>query len=198
VHFSLDFFYNSFECNYNSTNTINNQITLGWLLGFKGPYLSQNIKATTKTISKQYCTTVNDKTYQYTCNELKKQGFDDISNIYTGDNFYPAESIFDPHFNSYFLISINDFMNNHNNIYISPFKNQCNADQNIIARIPSTMHNSSLHNTMDKSNYPERKYFGPTDINKLEIKLYDEYGRIVDINHADYSFVLELELLYEN
>ena len=76
---------------------------------------------------------------------------------------------------------------------MSPFKKQAFADQNIIGRIPSTTHNRNT-----AINYPERIYFGPTDINKLEIKLYDEYGRIVNINHADYSFVLELELLYEN
>ena len=27
--------------------------------------------------------------------------------------------------------------------------------------------------------------------------IYDEFGRIVDINNADYSFTLELEVIYD-
>jgi len=31
----------------------------------------------------------------------------------------------------------------------------------------------------------------------VEIKIYDEFGRIVDINNADYSLTLELEIVYD-
>ena len=85
-------------------------------------------------------------------------------------------------------------MNNHNNIFVSPFKYSSIENPNILARISSTTHNNNRNNLI----YPERVYFGPTNINKLEIKLYDEYGRFVDINNSDYSFVLEIEILYEN
>ena len=44
---------------------------------------------------------------------------------------------------------------------------------------------------------PKRIYFGPTDITKLYIIIYDEFGRIVDINNADYSLTLELQLIYD-
>ena len=83
-------------------------------------------------------------------------------------------------------------MNNHNTTFITPFKHSTAGNQNIIARIPATTHNSS------NFIYPERIYFGPTTINKLEIKLYDEYGRLVELNNSDYSFVLEAQILYEN
>ena len=33
--------------------------------------------------------------------------------------------------------------------------------------------------------------------NKLQITLYDEFGRIVDFNNADYSMTIELEVLYD-
>ena len=115
-----------------------------------------------------------------------------MSSIYIDKISYTSESIFDPHFNTYFMLSVNDFMNNHNNIFVSPFKYSSIANQNVLARISSTTHNTN--NII----YPERVYFGPTNISKLEIKLYDEYGRFVELNNSDYSFVLELELLYEN
>lgn len=191
-NFTLDFFYNNFICNYDNTNTNNNQITLGWILGFKGPWIIKNYKASSKEIKKKECETINNKTYVLTSKELEKESISSKNYKYDGKNSYTGESIFDPLFNSYFLLSIDDFMNNHNNIFVSPFMHQSFADQNIIARISSSCNNSC---TIE---YPERIYFGPTNINKLNIKLYDEYGRIVDLNYADYSFVLELEVLYEN
>ena len=45
--------------------------------------------------------------------------------------------------------------------------------------------------------YPKRIYFGPTDITKLYIKIYDEFGRIIDVNNADLSIELECEILYD-
>ena len=43
----------------------------------------------------------------------------------------------------------------------------------------------------------KRIYFGPVNLTKLEIKLMDEYGRILDMNNMDYSLSFELEILYD-
>ena len=59
--------------------------------------------------------------------------------------------------------------NNHNTNFISPFKYQTFADNNIIAKISTECCNSCCEDN------PERIYFGPTDIAKLEIKVYDEF-----------------------
>ena len=41
-----------------------------------------------------------------------------------------------------------------------------------------------------------REYFGPVDIQRLHIAVYDEYGRIIDLNNMDWSFTLAFEQLY--
>jgi len=41
-----------------------------------------------------------------------------------------------------------------------------------------------------------REYFGPVDIQRLHISLFDEYGRIIDLNNMDWSFTLAFEILY--
>ena len=46
----------------------------------------------------------------------------DVSNIYVGESSYTGEGIFDGHGTRYFLLSVNDFQNNHNEVFISPFK----------------------------------------------------------------------------
>ena len=42
-----------------------------------------------------------------------------------------------------------------------------------------------------------RKYFGPVDINRLQIQLLDDHGRILDINNANYSLCLTFKTLYD-
>ena len=41
-----------------------------------------------------------------------------------------------------------------------------------------------------------RNYFGPVDIEKLRITLYDEYGRVVNLNNMDWSCALMFECMY--
>ena len=54
---------------------------------------------------------------------------------------------------------------------------------------------------MSKDNFnlitSPRQYFGPVDIQKLQIQLLDEYGRILNLNNMDYSFCLTFQTIYE-
>lgn len=43
-----------------------------------------------------------------------------------------------------------------------------------------------------------RKYFGPVDINRIEVKLLDEYGNVIDLNNMDFSFSLEISQKYNS
>jgi hypothetical protein len=42
-----------------------------------------------------------------------------------------------------------------------------------------------------------RQYFGPVDIQKMNIQLLDEYGRVIDLNNMDYSFCLTFQSVYD-
>ena len=37
-----------------------------------------------------------------------------------------------------------------------------------------------------------------THINKLHIKILDKFGEVIDLNNMDFSFTLEVEVLYES
>jgi hypothetical protein len=43
----------------------------------------------------------------------------------------------------------------------------------------------------------KRVYFGPVDIERLKIRLYNDRGQILDLNGLDWSFTLCAELLYQ-
>jgi hypothetical protein len=192
----LDFNYIDNSCPQSPSNIYKDQLTLGWLLGFRGNYIKP-INPT--TINNSYKVrnaqpSVQPNNYlknNITCCPEIVRNQTDISFIYNSSSSYTAESLFDPHGSRYFLISINDFQNNHNNIFISPFQHQTLADNNILAKISTDCCNKCC------IEQPKRIYFGPTDIAKLHIIIYDEFGRIVDINNADYSLTLELQIIYD-
>jgi hypothetical protein len=174
VPFTLDFAYTHIDCPTLPSNIYKDQLTLGWILGFRGNYILPIASTQVK---------------YFACTVEKNQR--NIPFKYEGASQYTGESLFAPHGANYFLISINDYQNNHDNTFISPFQLQTVADNNILAKLLTKCCNKCC------VDHPHRIYFGPTDIARLEIKIYDEFGRIIDINNADYSLTLELEVIYD-
>jgi hypothetical protein len=43
-----------------------------------------------------------------------------------------------------------------------------------------------------------RRYNGPVNISRLQIKILDKFGTVIDLNNMDFSFTLEMEILYES
>ena len=112
---------------------------------------------------------------------------------YSGSNSYQAENCYNGGIsNKYYMLSLNDYQNNHNNTFVSAFKYQSLTDNNILCKMTN-----SKEDGIKTILYPKRIYFGPTNINKLHIKIYDEYGRILDVNNGDLSIEIECEILYD-
>jgi len=110
---------------------------------------------------------------------------------YTGFTKYVSDSVFEPTSIRYVYLSVEDFNSSLNSVFISAF-DKINLDTNILARI--TTH-PDHHDTRLLTE--PRKYFGPVDITRLRIRLYDEYGRIMDMNDTNYSFCLFFKLMYD-
>jgi hypothetical protein len=41
------------------------------------------------------------------------------------------------------------------------------------------------------------KVLTPVDIQKLRIRIYDDHGRILNMNNSNYSFCLDFKMLYD-
>ena len=160
--FSLNFDYiENQDMRYNlATNVDKNQLTLGWIMGFRNSIIKNGKQTFIK---------------------------------YEGSLSYEAENCYDGGVsNKYYLLSVNDYQNNHNNAFVSAFKYQSLTDNNILCKMTN-----SKEDGIKTILYPKRIYFGPTNINKLHIKIYDEYGRILDVNNGDLSIEIECEILYD-
>ena len=103
----------------------------------------------------------------------------------------------------YAYLSIDDHQKNSGNSFIAAFANS-SLDNNIITRLNlsavmegvgvyKSSNDPGLNNQLNRT----REYFGPVDIARLTIKLYDEYGRVIDLNNMDWSFALSFEKLYD-
>lgn len=102
----------------------------------------------------------------------------------------------------YLFIAINDYQNNSSNSFTAAFSESI-LSPNIMERITlSNLIGSSnriylLGDVNGSSNNSKREYFGPVDIQRITISIYDEYGRIVDLNGMDWSLLLEFECIYD-
>ena len=117
--------------------------------------------------------------------------------IYTNNQNYVSEGIIDMSGPRYMYLVIDDHNNNVNNSFYSAF-NSSLLNKNILARISiqSGLFSIFSENNLNLITTP-REYFGPVNLQNLNIQLLDEYGRTVDLNNMDYSFCLTLATVYD-
>jgi hypothetical protein len=116
-----------------------------------------------------------------------------VNSFYTGFVQYVSDGVFEPSSIKYVYLSVEDFNNSMNNVFISAF-DKIVLDTNILARI--NMKNEDIVSDRKLITEP-RKYFGPVDIQRLRIRLLDEHGRIMYMNDTNYSFCLLFKLMYD-
>jgi hypothetical protein len=142
------------------------QMTLGWMLGYRSP-------------SGEYS-----------------------SNATGANGKITSESICNVQGTRYIYVSIDDYVNSTNNYFTAAFANSVMAP-NIISRInvADLAQNVNVYHYAQQEGYSteldrSRNYFGPVDIQKLRVTLYDEYGRIMNLNQMDWSMELMFECIY--
>ena len=110
---------------------------------------------------------------------------------------YSSEGIFNLLGPRYIYLVVDDFNNSVNDGFYGAFTSSI-LNKNILARISLQ---GSVFNFLSQNNYnlltSPRQYFGPVDIQKLQIQLLDEYGRVLDLNNMDYSFCLSFQTIYD-
>ena len=102
----------------------------------------------------------------------------------------------------YGYLSIDDFNKNANDYFMTVFANSISLP-NIISRINFTQffqavgafqaaQGESTSNAINR----EKRFFGPVTIQKLKITLYDDLGRVLDLNNMDWALELAFECVY--
>jgi hypothetical protein len=116
---------------------------------------------------------------------------------YDGQTSHIADAVIDPASLRYIYLAVDDFCNSSHNHFINVF-NDSIMNPNILARISVKGSYFSLLMENDFNIVTEpRTYFGPVDIQRLRIRLFDDRGRLLNMNNANYSFCLNLKMLYD-
>jgi len=117
--------------------------------------------------------------------------------IYVNNVNYVSESLLDITGPRYFYLVVDDYNNSVTNSFYSAF-NSSLLNKNILARISLQ---SLPFNILEQNNLNlvaiSRDYFGPVNLQNLNIQLLDEYGRVVDLNYMDFSFCVNLTTIYD-
>jgi hypothetical protein len=156
-----------------------------------------NLDYTIKTIDVDFSLDINGNPDKAPVTSKIGMNLGFLKRKYLGATRYESETLVEPASVRYIYLAIDDFNNNVNNHFISAF-NSSILSPNILARISikgsyfSLMMESDLNTTSEP-----RKYFGPVDIQKMHIQVYDDHGRILDMNNSNFSFCLIFKMLYD-
>jgi hypothetical protein len=123
-------------------------------------------------------------------------GFREI--IYSGENTYTSESIFNNQYSSYLYFAIDDYTGSQQISNTFGILKNGILDNNILGVIPLTSKPFQL--TFDNNSnyiYKKREYFGPVDISKISIKLLNQLGDVVNLNDMDFTFSIQVTSLYD-
>lgn len=106
---------------------------------------------------------------------------------------YNPDMIMDFTGSKFFLLEVIDFNNNSPQVLLY---NTFNNSSDILAKIPNISPLSTIifEDSSDRI-FKTRKYFGPVKLQKLHIRLLDEYGQSLTMNGADVCVTFEVELL---
>ena len=107
------------------------------------------------------------------------------------------ESVLNQTIQTNLYLVVDDFNNSVNDGFYGAF-NSSILNKNILARISlQTSAFNILHqNNLNLITTP-RQYFGPVNLQTINVQILDEYGRILDLNNMDFSFCLTLTTVYD-
>ncbi len=155
-----------------------------------------------------YSEAINIITLDFTKNKNKESDNTEVSSRfgwnlgftqrkYRNKNTYTGDTVIEPATTRYLYLAVDDFQNNSNNHFVSVFKNSV-MSPNVLARISLKASYFSLLMENDFNIISEpRNYFGPVDIQRLRIRVYDERGNILNMNSSNFSFCLDFKMLYD-
>ena len=157
---------------------------MGWMMGFRKSQYTIDI--TNSYLDNTYGTYIN---YVYA----------DTNGAIVFEGYLRSESSYGCMSDNYIFIEIDDFHNNFPTDTIISMNGQGGSylGKNIIARITLTSGaNTIVDDTASDMIFKKREYFGPVKIEKLNIRLLNRFGDVLNINQNDFSFALELKQLY--
>jgi len=123
--------------------------------------------------------------------------FVDLETNLTYKNYVVSESSYGSNVDNYLFLEVDDFHNNFQTDTIISTNSTSYVGKNILARI--VLNGGSftiIQNNGNDGMFKKREYLGPVRIERLNFRLLDKHGDVVDLISNDYSFALEFTTIY--
>ena len=126
----------------------------------------------------------------YSASTITNYGREEFRGYVTA-NFIYAHTL-----DTYYYVSINEFITNSKD-QLMAFKKDGMIAQNILGKvqIKNNPFTTNIDNNADNV-FKERNYFGNVKIRKLEIKVLNKHGNVINFNNSEISLSLELTQSY--
>lgn len=112
-------------------------------------------------------------------------------------NFVQGESCYRSSADNYLFLEIDDFHNNFQTDSIISTNASSYMGKNILARIVLNAGNFVVvQNNLSDGVLKKREYLGPVRIEKIQVRLLNKFGEVVDLTHNDFSFSLHFTSIY--
>lgn len=128
------------------------------------------------------------------------------NNEYTNDISYVpveyhgyiiSEAAYGSSTQNYIFVEVNDYNKNFITDSIISITNNAYIGNNILGRISlSAVTNNTVFNNPSDRIFKMREYLGPVKIKRLNVRLINKFGDIIDLNNSDFSIALEFKILY--
>ena len=109
-------------------------------------------------------------------------------------SYIMSEGLYDGGGDRYVYFCLDDFNHTSMNPHEVCFE-KYSINESVLAKIYLTDGKFAI-NIDDSSNgnniVKTRKFAGPIDLGKIKVKILDQYGNVVDLNHMDFSFSLQV------
>jgi hypothetical protein len=153
--------------------TLKEYDSIGWLLGFR---------------SVSYSVQKDDILYDYYSN----------ATAYEINNYLISEGAYGTSAYNYIYVDIDDFNNNFKSSGIIADNKDLILSNTILGRIsiPNPANTVLFGNSSDKV-FKTREYFGPITITRLDLKLLDKFGNLLNLQNNDWSIALEFTVIYQ-
>ena len=125
-----------------------------------------------------------------------QMGFRQIA--YDEATSYTTEAQFNSTYSQYIYFTLNDYVNNQTSNTYGMLPGGI-LDSNILGVIP--VMGAQFANSFDNNaNFINkvRSYNGPVNISKIQVQLISPVGNVLNLNYAEFTFVLQVESLYDN
>jgi len=126
---------------------------------------------------------------------FRKDIYTSILNILTGKYYIQSEAVLDTNSDNYLLLRINDYGKMYN--FYKSTNDYCETLDNYIGKI--ILSSNKLVTNYDNNNFITKKHIfrQPANISKLDIELLDPMNNTINTNTINFSFTLELGVIYD-